>query len=89
MQLKSAITVESKTFNNHLGFERGLWQHRSRRFVVVPIRSVFGTVREGPQCGTKLTFDEHDLLKCAAIGIGIAMINQRFILTQATYYPRP
>jgi hypothetical protein len=43
MQLKSAITVETKTFNNHLGFERGLWQHQTRRFVVVPKRSVLGT----------------------------------------------
>jgi hypothetical protein len=25
MQLKSAITVETKTFNNYWGFERGLW----------------------------------------------------------------
>ncbi|MFG0295328.1 MAG: hypothetical protein ACF8PG_05415, partial [Maioricimonas sp. JB045] len=28
MQLKSAIMVKTKTFNNHLGFERGLWQHQ-------------------------------------------------------------
>ena len=43
MQLKSAITVETKTFNNHLGFERCLWQHQTRCFVVVPKRGVFGT----------------------------------------------
>jgi hypothetical protein len=43
MQLKSAITVEAKTFNNHLGFERGLWQHQTRGFASVPQRSVFGT----------------------------------------------
>jgi hypothetical protein len=43
MQLKSAIPVEAKTFNNHLGFERGLRQHRTRSFVVVPKRRVFGT----------------------------------------------
>jgi hypothetical protein len=44
MQRKSAITVETKTFNNHLGFERGLWQHQTRRFVVVPKRRVIGAL---------------------------------------------
>jgi hypothetical protein len=44
MQLKPAITVETKTFNNHLGFERGFWQLQTMRFVVVPKRRFFGRV---------------------------------------------
>jgi hypothetical protein len=32
-----------KTFNNWLGFERGLWQRQSGCFTHVPITSVFGT----------------------------------------------
>lgn len=44
MQLKSAITMETKTFNNQLCFERGLWHHQARRFVVAPKRRVFGRI---------------------------------------------
>jgi hypothetical protein len=44
MQLMPAITVETNTFNNHLGFERGLWKHQTRRFVVAPKRRVFGSI---------------------------------------------
>jgi hypothetical protein len=40
VQIKSAITVEAKTFNNHMGFERGLWQHQTRSFAGVPKRRV-------------------------------------------------
>jgi hypothetical protein len=36
-----AITVEPKTFNNHLGFERGLWKHQITTFTSVPKRTVF------------------------------------------------
>jgi hypothetical protein len=39
----SAITVEAKTFNNRLGFERGLWKHQTRAFAVAPKTAVFGT----------------------------------------------
>jgi sarcosine oxidase delta subunit len=44
--------VESKTFNNHLGFERGLWQHQSRRFVVVPKTRVTGKVTDTDKADT-------------------------------------
>jgi hypothetical protein len=37
----SAIAVDAKTFNNCLGFERGMWQHQTRWFADVPQRSVF------------------------------------------------
>ncbi|MFG5381749.1 hypothetical protein, partial [Yoonia sp. R2-816] len=40
LRLMSAITVKTKTFNNHLGFERDLLQHQTRCFVVVPKRRV-------------------------------------------------
>jgi hypothetical protein len=43
MQLMSAITVGAKTFNNRVGFERGLWQRYMRTFASVPQTSVFGT----------------------------------------------
>ena len=39
-----AITREPKTFNNCLGFERGLWQHQTRCFAAVPKRRVFGAI---------------------------------------------
>ena len=42
MQLKSAITVNAKTFNNRLSFGWGLWQHRPRRFAVVPTSCGYG-----------------------------------------------
>ena len=42
VQLKSAIMVEPKTFNNCLGLEQGLWQRKMIRSVTVPKRSVFG-----------------------------------------------
>jgi hypothetical protein len=32
-----------KTFNNHLGFERGLWKHQTKAFADVSKSSVFGT----------------------------------------------
>jgi len=34
-----------KTFNNHVSFERGLWQRQSRQFEHVPKTAVFGTTR--------------------------------------------
>jgi len=42
MQQKSAITAEIKTFNNHLGFERCLWQHKMRVYGVALKVSVDG-----------------------------------------------
>ena len=45
MQLKSAVTVETKTFNNQLGFERGLWHHQARRFVVALKRGFSGAFK--------------------------------------------
>jgi hypothetical protein len=35
------MKVEAKTFNNHLGFEWGLWQRQMRPFASVPQTSVF------------------------------------------------
>jgi hypothetical protein len=32
-----------KTFNNHLGFERGLWKHQTKAFADVSKGRVFGT----------------------------------------------
>jgi hypothetical protein len=29
----SAIAVEAKTLSNHLGLERGLWEHQTRTFL--------------------------------------------------------
>jgi hypothetical protein len=46
MRLKCAITVEPKTFNNCLSFERGLWQHQTRYFAGVPKRSVSGALQK-------------------------------------------
>jgi hypothetical protein len=43
LRLKTAIALKTKTFNNPLGFERGLWKHQSKAFAGVPKRSVFGT----------------------------------------------
>jgi hypothetical protein len=39
----SVITREPKTFNNCLGFERGLWQHQMTYFAGVPKMRVFET----------------------------------------------
>ena len=43
IQLVSAMTAEAKPFNNHIGFERGLWKHQTTTFKDVPKRSVFKT----------------------------------------------
>jgi len=40
----SVIVGLSKTFNNHLGFERGFWQRQLGCFGVVPKTAVFGTM---------------------------------------------
>jgi hypothetical protein len=40
MQKMPAVTVEAKTFNDHLGFKWGLWQHQTRGFADVP-KAVF------------------------------------------------
>jgi len=48
MRLKCAITVEAKTFNNCLSFDRGLWQHQTRYFAGVPKRRVFGKHLDEP-----------------------------------------
>jgi hypothetical protein len=40
MRLKCAFTVEAKTFNNCLSFERGLWQIQTRYFAGLPKKSV-------------------------------------------------
>jgi hypothetical protein len=45
----SATTVEAKTFNNQLGFERGLLMHQTTTFGRVPKRSVFGTTSDEDQ----------------------------------------
>ena len=42
-QRMSAMKVVAKTFNNRVGFERGLWKHQTRTFAVIPKTSVFGT----------------------------------------------
>ena len=40
----SVIVGLSKTFNNHLGFERGFWQRQLGCFEIVPKTAVFGTL---------------------------------------------
>jgi hypothetical protein len=60
MQLMPAITVEAKTLNNHLDFERDLWQHQARSFAGVPKRSVLGAlIRCSLQTNLPMIFDGH------------------------------
>jgi len=45
MQRMSPVTVEAKTFNNILGFERGLWHRQTMWFAGVPKMRAFGKGR--------------------------------------------
>jgi len=38
------LNAGPKTFNNHKGFERGLWQRKTGWFELVPKTSVCGTI---------------------------------------------
>ncbi|MFT6298069.1 MAG: hypothetical protein ACJAWC_001423 [Yoonia sp.] len=42
----SAITREPQTFNNRLGFERGLWQHQLWWFAYVPKNEGFRSIHQ-------------------------------------------
>jgi hypothetical protein len=56
MQLMSAITIEATTLNNHLGFERDLWQHQVRSFAGVPKTTVSRTTHQLLFFGTVFRF---------------------------------
>ena len=48
LRLMSASVVEAKTFDNYLGFERGLSQRQTKTFASVPKTSVLARILEGP-----------------------------------------
>jgi hypothetical protein len=66
-----------KTFNNPVGFERGLWRRKTGLFLTMPKTSVFGTVPlpKRPfvyRAATNISGTVINRVECRAVNTGVA-----------------